>query len=243
MCAFLFFKYTWGSLYIYSFGIVGRWFSESDPLGLLSAGVTTSFVDGFSMTMMAPCQTYAFASGTDNKHSLFHNSPVTWMVCYIGNRWYNMNTSQFVSITFICIYIYICVHFQHGPLKTLTISQLRFRGSLSDLSSLQALMFALGRGKTQLKKRDITFLSIKTEWHLFAQHLCAHVTIHGNIYIFRYTCVYHTCVYKDMPPKLPVCSPPTYLRVPTICALDLLRVSSFWNTKGTGRADVMTLLV
>ena len=107
MCAFLFFKYTWGSLYIYSFGIVGRWFSESDPLGLLSAGVTTSFVDGFSMTMMAPCQTYAFASGTDNKHSLFHNSPVTWMVCYIGNRWYNMNTSQFVSITFICIYIYI----------------------------------------------------------------------------------------------------------------------------------------
>ena len=158
---------------------------------------------------------------------------------------------EYVSIFFnyihIYIYIYICVHFQHGPLKTLTISQLRFRGSLSDLSSLQALMFALGRGKKQLKKRDITFLNIKTEWHLFAQHLCAHVTIHGNIYIyiyvFRYTCVYHTCVYKDMPPKLPVCSPPTYLRVPTICALDLLRVSSFWNTKGTGRADVMTLLV
>lgn len=63
------------------------------------------------------------------------------------------------------------------------------------------------------------------------------------IHIFGYICVYHTCIYKDMPPKLPVCSPPTYLRVPTICALDLLRVSSFWNTKGTARADVMTLLV
>lgn len=152
-----------------------------------SAGVTTSFVDGFSMTMMAPCQTYAFASGTDNKHSSFHNSPVNWMVCYMGNRWYNMNA---VSTSHIFqLHSYICVHFQHGPLKTLTISQLRFRGRLSDLSSLQALMFALGRGKKQLKKREITFLSIKTEWHLFTQHLCAHVTLPRNTYFWIYLCI------------------------------------------------------
>lgn len=105
VCFFL--KIYVGSLYIYSFGIVGRWFSESDPLGLLSAGVTTSFVDGFSMTMMAPCQTYAFASGTDNKHSLFHNS-LGWCVTSETDDtiWIRLNFFQLHS--YIYIYIYLC---------------------------------------------------------------------------------------------------------------------------------------
>ena len=78
MCA-LCVLYRWGSLY----GFL-RSFSESD-LGLLSAGVTTTFVDGFSMTMMAPCQIWGFQEPPQtDKHSLVLPSPVTWMV---GKTW------------------------------------------------------------------------------------------------------------------------------------------------------------
>ena len=101
----------------------------------------------------------------------------------------------------------------------------------------------------------------KTEWHLFAQHLCAHVETQYTgiyvytVYIYIYVHIYIICIYIYIyiilvyigicSQNLPVCSPPTCLRGPTICALALLklRVSSFWKTKEAKGADVMTSLV
>lgn len=94
-----------------------RWFSESGPLGLLSAGVTTSFVDGFSMTMLAPCQTLSFQERLAQTTNIACSTTAQWLgwcvtweqIQYRNPHTHNLYYIWYEYVLYFSIrFIYLC---------------------------------------------------------------------------------------------------------------------------------------
>ena len=101
---------------------VGRWFSESDPLGVF-------FFLGRSHNQLCGWILHDHDGALSNIRFQEHLAQTTNIACSTTVQWLGWCVTwetddtiwiRLIFFNYIHNHSYICVHFQHGPLKTLT---------------------------------------------------------------------------------------------------------------------------